>query len=391
MIKIERNITIPKINKLYFELESRKEAIIDIQLPKKIEKLDFGVLFSFLQFFATWVRHEKSGKLHLPVNGSDEAKIYLEDNEFVYPSIALSWEKEIIDKDGRKIKNELKATSKSYFERMDFFELNGNSVPIYCFDHDKSNRGLSRNFYKNNRELVSEDSLGFNLFKAFQKIGSFNKLVFRNSIKKNLDSFNAIIHELFANTHEHAKTNELGHNLYPNIRAVQLKFHKIRIDKYIELYQDFKGLVEYFQSDFKLNELRELYFVEISILDSGPGLVKRYKGISNYSISINEEVDVIKECLHRHNTSVLGLKGENKGIGLDRVLQTIDEKGFVRIKSGRIDIFRNMKTLRYFHHEKATDIMLYDWQNNSPSNFTVNPATEGTLISIFYPLEFEQR
>lgn len=390
MIKVERNITIPKINKLYTDLYSASTDVLDLYLPKKIEKLDFGVLFSYLQFLATWIRNEKSEKLHLPVNTVKDAVAYLDDNEFVYPSLVLAWEKEIVDAEGRTLKGALKEPSKKHFDKMDFFELKGRSVPIFCFDHDKSSRGLSKHFYKSSRELVSEDGLGFNLVRAFQKIGSHNPAVFSNSIKSNFDSIMAIIHELFANTHEHAKTNELGHNLYPNIRAVQLKFHTKKIKNYIELYHDFKGMVDYFNSGFKLNDSGDLYLVEISILDSGPGLVKRHKRLSEYNIPIYEEIEIIKECLYRHNTSAEGLQGEVKGIGLDRVLQTIDGKGFVRIKSGRADVFRDMKNQRYVHHNKASDIQLNDWQNNSTTDFAIHPPAEGTLISIFYPLEYKE-
>ncbi|NVJ45485.1 MAG: hypothetical protein HWE07_00105 [Cytophagia bacterium] len=390
MIKINRNINIPKINRLYEELDSAEEDIIDLSLPTTIDRLEFGVLFSYLQFLATWIRHKKSGKLYLPVGSIEEAVMYLNDNEFVYPSIVLAWEKEIISKHGEDLKNSLKEPSKLYFTRMDFLELKGRSVPLFCFDHDKSNRGLSKNFYNRNRQLVTEDTLGFNLFRAFQKVGSNHPAIFRSSIKSNLESFIALIHELFSNTHEHAKTNEFGHNLYPNIRGIQLKFHARKLANYLDLYSEFEGLVSYFNSGFNTNQTGDLYLIEISILDSGPGLTKRFKELSEYNISINEEVEIIKSCLHRHNTSASGLQGEIKGLGLDRVLQTIDGKGFVRIKSGRVDVFKDMKAHRYTFHEKATDIELYDWKNNSPTDFTVYPATEGTLISIFYPLDYTQ-
>lgn len=390
MIKVTGNTSIPKIQNLYFELASSDEAVIDVHLPKKIEKLDFGLLFSYLQFLATWVRNNRSGRLHLPVNSTDEAIEYLDSNEFVYPSIVLAWEKEIVNANGENIKSELKNPSKEYFNRMDFFDLKGTSVPIYCFDHDKSNRGLSRHLYKNFRELVNETTLGFNLFNAFKKVGDFNKGAFRTGVKDHYENFIAIIHELFTNTHEHAKTNELGYNLYPNVRALQLKFHKKPINKFIEQFQDYKGLVDYFKSGFKTNNLGELYLLEISILDSGPGFVKRYKKISDYNLNINEEIDIIKQCLYRHNTSAEGFRGEIKGIGLDRVLQTIDGKGFVRIKTGRADVFRDMKNNRYHYHDNASKIQLNDFQNNSTNDFTVYPAAEGTILSIFYPLELNQ-
>jgi len=390
MIKVTGNISIPKIQNLYSELAASNEEAIDVYLPKKIEKLDFGLLFSYLQFLATWVRNNRSGKLHLPVNSSDESINYLFNNEFVYPSIVLAWEKEIVNSNGENIKSELKNPSKEYFNRMDFFNLKGTSVPIYCFDHDKSNRGLSRHLYKNFRELVNETTLGFNLFNAFKKVGDFNKGAFRTGVKDHYDDFIAIIHELFTNTHEHAKTNELGYNLYPNVRALQLKFHKKPINKFVEQFQDYSGLVNYFNSEFKTNNLGELYLLEISILDSGPGFVKRYKKISDYDLNISAEIEIIKQCLYRHNTSAEGFRGEIKGIGLDRVLQTIDGKGFVRIKTGRADVFRDMKNNRYHHHDMASEIQLNDFQNNSTNDFTVYPAAEGSLLSIFYPLEFNQ-
>jgi hypothetical protein len=390
MIKITSNISITKIQNLYSELATSNEAVIDVHLPKKIEKLDFGLLFSYLQFLATWVRNSRSGMLHLPVNSTGEAIEYLDNNEFVYPSIVLAWEKEIVNANGENLKSELKNPSKEYFNRMDFFDLKGISVPIYCFDHDKSNRGLSRHLYKNYRELVNEPTLGFNLFNAFKKVGDFNKGAFRIGVKEHYDDFIAIIHELFTNTHEHAKTNELGYNLYPNIRALQLKFHKKPINKFVEQFQDYEGLVDYFNSGFTTNNLGELYLFEISILDSGSGFVKRYKKISDYNLNISEEIEIIKQCLYRHNTSAEGFRGEIKGIGLDRVLQTLDGKGFVRIKTGRADVFRDMKNNRYYHHGNASEIQLNDFQNNSTNNFTVYPAAEGTLLSIFYPLEFSQ-
>src|SRR5690606_23424362 len=129
----------PKIQNFYSELSNSNEAIIDVQLPKKIEKLDFGLLFSYLQFLATWIRNERSGKLCLPVITIEEAIRYLDDNEFVYPSLVLAWEKEIVKEKGDNVKNDLKNPSKEYFHRMDFFDLKGSTVPVYCFDHDKSN------------------------------------------------------------------------------------------------------------------------------------------------------------------------------------------------------------------------------------------------------------
>jgi hypothetical protein len=39
-------------------------------------------------------------------------------------------------------------------------------------------------------------------------------------------------------------------------------------------------------------------------------------------------------------------------------------------------------------HENHSAIQLNDWQNDSATDFMVNEPSAGTLISIFYPLEY---
>lgn len=392
MIEIKQNINIPKIAELFVELREKeeREERIDLLLPKQIKNKDFGVLFSLLQFVASWVRSPYSNSLCLPVSEENELSEYLF-KEFAYPSIVLSWEKQIIDLNKMNVRPKLKEPSKSFFQQMEFFELpEKESVPIFCFDHDVSKRGLSKNFYESDNKVLSESAFDYTLFPAFQKIANhFNKKVFTDSIKGVLIPLYGIIHELFNNTHEHAKTSEKGHNLYPNLRALYLKFHKRNIESYKDLYKEHPGLLEYFNSEFDLNSKNELYLFEVSVLDSGPGLVKRYANTSNLNMTMRKEVEFIKHCLFRHNTSAKGLMKETKGLGLDRVLQTIDGKGFVRIKSGRADIFRNMKKWRYKEHNDPSEIILYDWKENTSDQFSQNPEATGTLISIIYPLDYK--
>ncbi|MDF2831537.1 hypothetical protein [Chryseobacterium indoltheticum] len=388
MLKITKDITIEKLDYLYKQLLNSTNEKLDIQLPSKIETNEFSLLFSVIQFIATWIRNSNSGNLHLPIY-DDEISQYLNDNEFAYPIIVISWEKLILNKNGNNIKKLIKEPSKEYFKQMDFFKLKTYDVPIYCFDFDKSNRGMAKSLYMDKENVFSEDGFGFNLFPAYQQVGSFNKELFRKNIVNDLDNITAIIHELFSNTHEHAKTDEKGSYLYPNIRAIHLKFHKKKIETYQEIYKNFKALENYFKSDFKLNSQGELYLLEISIVDSGPGLVKRYAGLSNLKeLSTSEEVNYIKQCLHRHNTSSDIAVSDTKGIGLDRVLQTLDYKGFIRIKTGRVDIIRDVKTINYQHHHNASDIKLFDWKTNNENDYLSYPEVTGTLLSIFYPLTF---
>jgi hypothetical protein len=392
MIEIKANITIPKIINLYAELQTAQTGegeLIDLKLPPSLTNNHFGVLFSLLQFIASWIRNSASGRLILPVNTTDEAAEYLK-NEFVYPAVVLAWEKEILNIEGVNIRSALKKPSQNYYQELDFFNnKEHHSIPVFCFDHDLSKRGKSRVFYDLNNRLMRESNMEFTLHPAFEKLSNqFNKAVFKSSVKSELTTFYSIIHELFSNTDEHAKTNEKGFNLYPNIRALYIKFHRTTIEKYLEIYKGFPGLVKFFNSDFNTNEQNQLYLVELSVLDSGPGLYKRYTGNSDYQTTMANEVDIIKQCLYIHNTSATEINKSNKGYGLDRMLQLLDGKGFVRIKTGRADIFRDMKNIRYTGHDSHSAIQLNDWLNNSVEDYTVNQPVEGTLISILYPLDY---
>ncbi|MGP1993012.1 hypothetical protein D9V96_014145 [Zobellia laminariae] len=376
------------IETLYDDLSvvNQKEKI-DIKLPTKIIQLDFSLLVSFLQFISTWLRKENSGNLYLPLENDDSYESYL-NQEFVYPVVVLCWEKSILDDNNNNLKSSLKKLSQRYYNKMEYLELKSHeSIPIYCFDHDLSKRGFSRFLYELNKTVVSEDALDFNLYPVFEKIGNhFNRELFKKSIRPVIEDFAKITHELFLNTHEHARTDVNGFNLYPNIRSVYFKFHKRTLKNYRRDYQNNKGLLEYFDSDLPLNDKSELYLFEISVFDSGPGLVKRFERLNSLkNLKLDEEVEIIKKCLFKHNTSSVGINKENKGLGLNRVLETIDNKGFLRIKTGRVDVFRDLRNKRHTDAKLPTDILLFDWNNNS-IEFTKHKEVEGTLISIIYPL-----
>lgn len=389
MIEVRSNVNIEEINNYYAILESFN-GVIDIKLPKEFNNYDFSKTISFLQFMSTWIRSEKSGNIHLPVN-KEKGTIndYFFDNEFVYPTIGLCWTKNIYDEDGDDIKSLLIQIIQEYYNKMEFFSLkNPSYLPIFCFDRDKRKSGFVSSLYDVNDKLYNEDSIGLNLYRGYKRVAdSINPRVFKESIAPKLDDFNAIIFELFGNTHEHARTNEKGYNLYPNLRAIYLKLHRKKIEKFKEQYFKNSSLLEYFSSSFSLNNNDELYLLEVSIVDSGPGFYKRFTGKEDINeITLKEEIEIIKKCLYRNSTSTNQV---NKGQGLDRVLQTIDKKGFVRIKSGRVDLFKNMKKENYKHHNNPSEIILYDFEKNNHSDFSEYPFAEGTLISIFYPIDYK--
>lgn len=373
-------------------LERVMEPDQDICLPLKIKHKDFGLISSLIQLIATWVRNKRSGNLILPIENTEQLKDYIFE-EFAYPSIGLCREKKIKDLKGNNLWPIIEPLSLDFFKRMNAFEpMKGSYIPIHSFDKKIGYGGLHQCFYTKDKFIEKESVLDSNLyhfvFKDFSK--RFSSKSFSKSISKIYDDIIAIIYELFSNTHTWARSDEKQIPLYPNIRSVYLKFHKRPIEKYIEEFSSHEGLNQYFRSSFQLNSKKELYLLELSIIDSGPGLYKRFTGKSTFTNDIYDEVEIIKECLNRHSTSATGMKKLQKGLGLDRVMQILNNKGFFFIRSGRTFIYRDMKSNPYLEVNKAKDIQLYDWNTYDYKRFTFKNEAVGTLITIVLPIDYYQ-
>jgi len=168
-----------------------------------------------------------------------------------------------------------------------------------------------------------------------------------------------------------------------------IKFYKKTRQKLVDEFKSQKGITTFFKSDtLKENSIKELYFLEIDVFDSGIGFVRKYKSL-NPSENLTD-IDIIKKCLIKHNTSAKGLEKDDKGIGLDRILTILDGKGFLRIKTGNNTVYRNLISNPYkkIKKDSVKNMELFDWKNNSNEVYTNYPYAEGSVITIIYPLSY---
>jgi hypothetical protein len=170
-------------------------------------------------------------------------------------------------------------------------------------------------------------------------------ILYLNDLKK-------ITFELMKNTFEWGRTNKDNVSLDPNLRGVLFKFYKNRRKTLVDDFKDHPGVVNYLNSKtLKENTQGELYFLELSVFDSGAGFIEKYKSL-NKSTKLSD-VDIVKTCMIKHNTSAQGLEKDDKGIGLDRVLKTLNKKGFLRIKTGTVCLYRDLIANNYLELEKG--------------------------------------
>ena len=61
----------------------------------------------------------------------------------------------------------------------------------------------------------------------------------------------------------------------------------------------------------------------------------------------------------------------------------MDKKGFIRIKTDKYCLYRNMIEQPIKEND---DMDIFDWEKSTKENFTEYNECSGTVISIFYPL-----
>ena len=396
MIKIQRNIALKNIEKLYSELHSTKGSKVDLLLPLDIDSKDFSVIPALIQFVGTWRRHPNCGKLFTKTNINEVETI----SEFIYTeigfaSVVLAWENGIYDKNLVDIKQQLKPYNEEIHAKMKTLSnVVGNSLLLTCFDHIPKEKGLLNCFYPNNKDFISnEEQLNFFIDRGL-------KLVLRSLGNKSKDTLISkifmdirdIVYELLKNTHEWARTDEQNTILNPNLRGIYLKFHRSTIDSYRNNYKDLPQLDNYFKHDFVVNTNNEAYFLEVSVFDTGPGFVKRNLhlfGGDFEKLSFTEQVSIVKFCLSKNGTGEQSYKSTFKGKGLDRILHLLDNKGFLRVRTNNLSLFRDLKSDPYQENvsvKNYIDIQIQSFQNDEMKDKF--QYADGALVSIVYPIDF---
>jgi hypothetical protein len=388
LIKIPSKISNDTIEDLLLQVNQSCNDC-DLEVPVGLNYRGFGIIPSLFLVFFTWLRKSK-GKLIIPIDDNDFKSIETFANDyFGYIILSTIWKTtEIINKNGDSLKLHFRKHTGKMHDKIDFFEnLPNESLLIPSFDHYSKEKGLSHWFYINNfRYAESPSILNNTIYRIFEYLGRIYKSKINTSANKSLDDLQTIVWELLKNTDDHAKKDYLNQNeLSPNTRGVFFRIHRSSKSNFIEHANKHTGLEKYYYS--ALSEM-DNFILEISVFDSGPGMVKRFLG-ANWTdeVTTKQEVNTIKKCLIKRATSVEGFHGKHKGFGLDNVLRTLDtQKGFLIIRSGHVSLYRDLIDSSYFETKEIEQIELKDWKTYSPNNYTKMGFTEGTLITMAYPI-----
>lgn len=385
MIRIDHKTNIQSLEQAYNELS--KNNSVDITISKGLSAADFGLVPAIIQFFATWYNKTTNSKIILDIKAESELSEFYE-ADYLFPSIVYCWSREITDKQGKDLKPLLKLQNQVKHDKMKRqTEGGGPKVLLSCFDHLSVKNGLLNAFYTDGIFISNELLFDFAIGKSIKQATSLNHILRTANITPVYEDIIAIIYELMKNTDDWGKTDEFNKPLNPNTRGLFLKLHRRTRESFATGFENNKGLKKYFSvENFEANAQDELYFLELSVYDTGIGFVKRNLGESQQELNAAEQVEIIRKCLVRNNTTATGIDRGIKGQGLDRIMKILDNKGLFWLRTQNVSIFRNLRENRYKEDTKSNDIVLFDWFNNSSSNFSGLDSAQGSVITLVYPI-----
>jgi hypothetical protein len=385
MIKIDNKTNIQTLEKAYTELSKNNSS--DIMISKGLLAADFGLVPAIIQFFATWFNQTIKSKIIFDIKSESELPEFYE-ADYLFPSIVYCWNREIIDKNGKDLKPLLKAQNQVKHEKMKRqTEGGGPKVLLSCFDHLSIKNGLLNSFYTDGIFISNEMQFDFAIEKSIRQVTSLNRNLRVSNFSPFYEEIIAIIYELIKNTDDWGKTDEFNKPLNPNSRGLFLKLHRRTRESFEIGFENNLGLKDYFSvQNFESNGNDELYLLELSVYDTGIGFIKRNVGESTQLLNTSLQVEIIRNCLIRNNTTATGIDKGIKGQGLDRIMKILDNKGLFWLRTQNVSIFRNLKENRYKEDTNSDDIILFDWFNNSNSDFSELESVLGSVITLVYPI-----
>jgi hypothetical protein len=192
-----------------------------------------------------------------------------------------------------------------------------------------------------------------------------------------------LLRELITNTHNWAR-REPGKGRYErSLRGARIELHNLHVEDFGKLTSE--PVLRSYLGRTPLNRSDRLHLVELSIFDCGPGLAAwRLWERGEGTPSVEAEHQAALECLRRHFSTS---HEPARGIGLHEVLATIsDLGGLLRVRTGRLQLYRDFAELPYDPRHGEDEPYLQDWQTRL--GLTEAPPAVGTFYTLLFPLPY---
>lgn len=378
-IVVKKSLNFEELENILKDIHDNKENI-KLRIPKTLKfSGGLGVEINLIQIIITCFRLSNSNILHTYYNsiGNDDDKTYLEKfNARLFGICALTMANQIIDSQSNILKKSFSlAPAIPYIEAMDQSDYSnttkGKEVNLVSISGVKREYISSLYNLGNKYSLKSSLQFKIEIKKIIEYLIKFTFLSKREEIKTKindnyLDKISLLVHELFINTDEHAKTNFEGNNYLRTISGIKYAFSDYEKNQITDIFHsNMSDYTDFLKSNCKSDE--KITIFEISIFDSGPGYARRWLKKDFKDFSLEEEQKAFEFCLKKHSTTKHDYQS---GMGLSIVRNMLESlNGYIRIRSGRL-------CFDEFNIEKKT---------TTKFNKKELGQVEGTAISICIP------
>lgn len=213
------------------------------------------------------------------------------------------------------------------------------AINLFCVNNAK--REFIKPFYHHNTPQIQPDSW-------------FSELIAKSSalmtarqdrlslLKSGLPELGSVLWELIANADQHAVTDVKGNKYKKALRGTSIKLSRISRQDALSYSDREPELARFILKHFLKSEV--LDFLEISVIDSGPGLARRWLTArkerpveSLDELKLSEELSATLDCFKKHMTSKPD--SDESGMGLHNALQALNKlKAYVRVRTGRLSL-----------------------------------------------------
>lgn len=279
-----------------------------------------------------------------------------------------------------------------------------NTAFLLCADHKPPEYGLPRQLYTRQRpeSLLSWDSFSpllDQLINAVSPVVAPTWVAAGSSLRESLTT---IIFETFKNTHDHARDEVDGADVQTSVRAIYARFYSMDDVQGRLSTMSASGATpaERYLASFirktpkpglRLLPRRSVAgFLEVSVLDSGPGMAARWWGGRADAMGRGSQLEAVLNCFQK-GRSTTGSSG--RGFGLWKVLLSLEQlRGFVSVRTNRIHAFRQFGYSADLSQEELSGgqrvpkEQLLDWKrglSTAPSDY---PPVKGTVVSFLLPM-----
>lgn len=276
---------------------------------------------------------------------------------------------------------------------------------LLCADHKPPEYGLPSQLYREHRPdgLLPWDgipSLLDQITKAVSPVLAPAWIHARSALNEALAT---IIAESFKNTHDHAREETNGSNVETSVRALYARYYSMSdvlhsialvspenitpVERYIRGFSP-----RSVKPGVRLPDQPSVNgFLELSVLDSGPGMAARWLNRPVQELSPKEQLAAILQCFGKGRTTT-GAPG--RGFGLWKVLLSLSVlRGFISVRTNNIHAYRQFGHLSKAGQEEMPGggplipkEQLYDWRRELSTEPSAYPHVKGTVISFLLPM-----